>query len=241
MIGLVLSVWLFTVHGIPWLARYAAFATPPHLLRGISERSLAFLDRALFEPSTLSSERKARLRQQFTQLTDEIGTQAPYRLVLRRSPKIGANALALPSGLIILTDELVDLASDEREILGVMAHEVAHVEQRHGLRNIYQSAGIFLLLAILAGDVTSINSTAASLPTLLIEMGYSRHFEREADAHAAAYMLAQGWGTTPLQNMLRRLSGDNASLFPSFLTTHPGTPERLEHLETLQREWSERR
>ena len=239
VIGLVLCVWLFTVHGIPWIANYAAFATPQHLLSGVSERSLVLLDRTLFEPSTLSTERAAHLQEQFTQLTNDIGTHSDYRLVLRHSPQIGANALALPSGLIIMTDALVTLADEEREILGVLAHEVAHVEQRHGLRNMYQSVGIFLLLAILAGDVTSINATAGSIPTLLIEMGYSRQFEREADAYAAAYMLAQGWGTAPLQNILRRLTGDDPSMFPAFLTTHPGTKERLEHLQTLQREWSE--
>lgn len=241
VVGLVLWLWLFTVHGIPWLANYAAFATPPHLLAGISERSLEVFDRMLFQPSALPIERAAHLQERFAQLTDEIGTLPGYRLVLRSSPDLGANAFALPSGLIVMTDELIDLADDEREILGVLAHEVAHVEQRHGLRNIYQSAGIFLLLAVLTGDVTSINSTAGSIPTLLIEMGYSRHFEREADAHAAAYMLAQGWGTTPLQKLLQRLTGDGESMVPAFLTTHPGTTERLEHLEALQREWAEAR
>lgn len=237
--GLLLSLWLFAAYGIPWLAKYTAYATPLHLLARVSERSMALLDQTLFEPSELSAERLSRLQQQFAEVTRSMGTHGYYQLVVRRSQKIGANAFALPSGLIIITDELIVLAQDEREILAVLAHEVGHVELRHSLRNIYQSAGIFLLLAVLAGDVTSINSAAASVPTLLIEMGYSRKFEYEADARAATYTLEQGWGTKPLRMLLHRLANAGASVVPTFLSTHPGTAERLKYLERLERSWSQ--
>ncbi len=75
----------------------------------------------------------------------------------------------------------------------------------------------------------SAGSVAAGLPTLLLETGYSRRFEREADAFAARYAALRGWGTEPLERILTRLAGETGSV-PTFLSTHPATPARLEAL-----------
>lgn len=232
---LLLSLWGFVAYGIPWMATRAAMATPPKLVELISERSLAFLDKHFFAPSGLTPARREGLQQRFQEMTRDLGLSANSQLIFRHSSQMGANALALPSGMIIMTDELVHLARDDREIVGILAHELAHVEQRHGLRNMYQSTGIFLLISMLTGDVASMTSTASSLPTFLIESGYSRQFETAADTFAGRYMLQQGWGTKPLHDILQRLSGDQSKGLPTFLSTHPGSEERLRHLEDLER------
>lgn len=51
------------------------------------------------------------------------------------APQIGANAFALPDGTLVVTDELVELAGDnDDEVLAVLAHELGHIHERHGLR-----------------------------------------------------------------------------------------------------------
>ena len=137
----------------------------------------------------------------------------------------------MPSGLVV-TDELVRLAESDREILSVLAHEVGYVEGRHGLRSVYGSAGVFVLVSALPGDVVSAGSVAAGLPSVLLESGYSRRFEREADALAARYAVKRGWGTEPLARILTRLGDEEVSV-PTFLSTHPATAERLERLRAL--------
>ena len=72
-------------------------------------------------------------------------------------------------------------------------------------------------------------SSAAGLPTLLLETDYSRRFERKADAVAARYALKRGWGTEPLGRILTRLDREG-DVVPTFLSTHPATPERAEAL-----------
>lgn len=231
--GLAVAVWAVAVYGIPWGARVAAFATPPGVLAGVSERSLALLDDRILEPSRLGASRRETLRAAFGTLTSDLGSppfQGTYRLVFRKGGAVGPNAFALPSGLIIVTDELVRLSQNDRELLSVLAHEVGHVEARHGLRGLYQSTGVFVLVSVLSGDVVSAGSVAAGLPTLLLETGYSRRFEREADAVAARYALERGWGTGPLERILTRLSGD-ADGVPAFLSTHPATLERIKALK----------
>jgi Zn-dependent protease with chaperone function len=238
--GLLLGLWGLVAYGIPWMAKRAAFATPKPLIDTLSKQSLAFLDKQLFDPSHLDPGRIDHLQHQFQDLVQDSGSGVKARLVFRRSPKMGANALALPSGLIIMTDELIDLAQNDRELLGILAHELAHVEQQHGLRNTYQSAGLFLLISMLLGDVTSMTSTAASLPSILIETGYSRQFETVADTFAGRYMLQHGWGTKPLRDILQRLFGERGKPLPAFLSTHPGTEERLRHLQAMEQGASDR-
>ena len=233
LVALLLFAWGFTVYGVPALAYRAAFATPQGVLVAVSEGALEVLDRRYFEPSELRAERAAALQRAFEEVTRDLGTGYPYRLELRRGGDMGANALALPSGIVVVTDELVALSRDDRGLASVLAHEVAHVEGRHGLRSLYGSAGVYFLVATLFGDVTSVTSVAGSLPALLVETGYSRGFEREADRVAGVYGLERGWGTEPLRVVLVQLAGREREV-PGFLSTHPGMRERLALLEGLE-------
>ncbi len=231
-VGLAVVVAAVVVYGVPWGARVAAFATPPGVLTGVSERSLRLLDDRVLGPSRLAEKRKETLLAAFGTLTSDLGSppfRGTYRLVFRAGGEVGPNAFALPSGIIIVTDELVRLAQNDRELLSVLAHEIGHVEERHGLRSLYQSTGVFLLVSVLLGDALSAGSVAAGLPTLLLETGYSRRFELEADAVAARYAAKRGWGTEPLERILTRLSR-GTEVVPTFLSTHPATLERVKVL-----------
>ena len=92
-----------------------------------------------------------------------------------------------------------------------------------------------MLISILAGDVTSITSAAAALPTLLVETGYSRKFEREADYESGVYLIHKGWGTQPYRSILLRIAqkqshSPNISMF----STHPDIKKRIEYLKQLE-------
>ena len=230
--GLAVVVAAAALYGVPWGARVAAFATPPGVLAGVSEWSLRLLDDRVLRPSKLRTARRQGLQEDFRTLTDDLSSppfRSTYRLVFREGGSVGPNAFALPSGLIIVTDELVRMAENDRELLSVLAHEIGHVEARHGLRSLYASTGAFLLVSVLLGDAVSVSSAAAGLPTLLLETGYSRRFELEADAVAARYALERGWGTEPLGRILTRLSG-GTDVVPTFLSTHPAMRERAKAL-----------
>jgi len=235
LVGLILFAWLFSLYGIPQIAKTVAYAVPPSLMEKISQNTLAVLDDRYLQPSEIDPQRAAEVRKLFQGLRRDLSPGINYRLVFRKSPKIGANAFALPSGVILVTDELVALAHDDKELVGVLAHEAAHVERRHGLRGVLQDAGVFILISALAGDITSISSTAASLPTLLAESGYSRQFEKEADEAAGRYLIQKGWGTKPYQDILLRLAESSPDQ-PEFsiLATHPLTKERILSIKSLE-------
>jgi Zn-dependent protease with chaperone function len=220
--------------GIPLFAQGAAAITPPRILDPISKEALKQLDDGYLKPTRLSAARQAELQKLFLQVTRIVGKNYNYRLELRKGGRLGANAFALPSGVIIFTDEIIDLAQSDREIAAVMAHEVGHVVHRHSLRQLYQAVGITVMISAVFGDLSSAASMATTLPTVLIQTGYSRQFELQADATAARYTNAQGWGTEPLAKLLERLEASRPSR-GSVLSTHPDTKDRIAALKRISK------
>ena len=110
----------------------------------------------------------------------------------------------------MVTDELVQLARDDREIEAVLAHEFGHQRGRHLLRHLLQ------------------DSVAA--PTQLLQARYSRQFEREADDFALAYLARHHIPPETFAAILERLekSRPEGRNVPDFLSTHPDIRVRIE-------------
>ncbi|SDS65723.1 M48 family metallopeptidase [Pseudomonas oryzae] len=244
LLGLLVTValvWGGVRYGIPQLAEATAFALPAAVSRQVGEGVLELLDDELLFPSELTAEEQARLRQRFAPML--AGSGQPVQLEFRKAAdELGANAFALPSGKVVFTDQLVRLAERDEELLGVLAHEIGHIERRHGLRQVLQGSALGLLAMTLTGDVSSVSSLIASIPVVLTQLGYSRDFEHEADRFAAELMAAQGVDPALLGSMLMRLE-QTARRCPqatrceepergwsTYLSTHPPTAERLQQL-----------
>lgn len=210
--------------GVPAAAQLAAHTLPAGLDSRIGTESLALMEKISFQPSALPAARQQALAQQ---LAARCRQQAcpPYRLLFRHSPMFGANALALPGGTVVVTDALVELAQHDEEILAVLAHELGHVQHRHSLRLALQGIGAGAILVAVTGDVGSVTDLAAGLPSLLLQSGYSRDMEREADAYALAWLNAACIPPQRFADLLGRLD-KRPSDTPSLLGSHPGTQER---------------
>lgn len=212
---------------VPGAAQAVAGQVPDSLVQAIGAQTLLALDTQMTQPSALAEERQQAIREQFARLRLPGSPAARYDIVFRKSEALGANALALPSGTVVVTDGLVQLAKDDRELLGVLAHEAGHVEQRHGVRLIVQSSLMGMVIAWALGDISTV---AAGAPAALLEAKYSRDLEREADAFAVEAMRANGIDTTHLAAILRRMEEQAGGSGPGYLSTHPATDERLEAL-----------
>jgi Zn-dependent protease with chaperone function len=228
---------LFLQFGLPVVADGVAYLTPSPVLAPLTDETMKLLDGQFLQPSKLSVKRKLELKNIFQKVVNDLGgTGYSYSLELRSSPQIGANAFALPSGKVVMTDELVALSKNDFELRGVLAHEVGHVIKRHALRSLYQASGVVLMISILAGDVSGLASMATALPAVLINSGYSRNFERESDEVAGKYLRNDPQKTKPLRDILERLtqSHSGSSGTPGFMSTHPGTDERIKNLKAIE-------
>jgi Zn-dependent protease with chaperone function len=181
---IVLQQW-----GLPIAARGMVAVTPMRVDVALGESALAFVDQHLMMPSRLPSSEQARLRFEFERVLrhSSMADVPRWDLVFRQS-RFGPNALALPGGTLIMSDELVALlGADAAMISGVLAHELGHVQHRHGLRMLVQTTLLGAAAATAFGDFSSV---FAGVPVWLGQAAYSRDAEREADAAAVRTLRA---------------------------------------------------
>lgn len=220
------------VWGLPAVATGLAWITPDSVVRQLGRHTLDLLDDAVLAPSTLDAERQQALVRRFASLTVPGDTRPVFHILFRDGRRLGANALALPDGTLVVTDQLVQLADDDAQILAVLAHELGHVEGRHSLRMLIQTSVVGLVMAWTIGDVSSL---AAGLPALLLQAGYSREHEREADRYAADLLRLNGLSPHLLADMLEKLQaaqGGNGATMSGlgYLSSHPSNRERVRYL-----------
>jgi Zn-dependent protease with chaperone function len=225
----------FVRYAVPFLATRVAFALPPDTESYLGQETLQILDRLLLKPSRLPVERRRELTRLFASVAGDVPERKGWRLEFRSGDKVGANAFALPSGIVVVTDRLVELARSDAEIAAVLAHEIGHVTRRHALRHVLQNSATVLLVATITGDLSSISSLSATMPTVLIDAKYSRDFEREADDAAVAYLRGKGLPVKTYADILARLGEDHRqaqddSRFGEFLSDHPQVKERVQRV-----------
>lgn len=222
-------------YGVPALAKRAAFLLPGSVETRLGEESLEMLDRLAFSPTELPAARIEAIREIFRDVAREAAIGGKPRVVFRKGGALGANALALPAGIVVVTDEMALLSENDGEIAAVLAHEAGHVRNRHGLRHLLQNSLAALLVSSATGDLASISSLAAAAPTLLIHAKYSRDFEREADSAAVRYLASRYIPLQRYADILARLQSERerkgrekGAGYTDYLSTHPPTGERIE-------------
>ena len=225
MAVLLVLLWRFA---LPVLADVVAVALPASVEQALGNRVLQEMDQRYLSRSTLSEADQQRIDRQFAQLAAVAEGAPPYRLLFRKS-RIGPNALALPSGQIVLTDELVQLLADDSEaLMGVLAHELGHLQRRHLIRRIVHGAATGAAAMALFGDASAM---LATVPALLLDLKYSREAEIEADDFAASLMQAAGLDAGRLALALERLASDGEST-SAYLSSHPATAERVARIRS---------
>ena len=133
---------------------------------------------------------------------------------------------------MVFTRGLLVHADSPEEIAGIAAHELGHLAHDHSTRALYRSFAVALLIGVLFGDLTG-GTLAGGLAEWLVNTGYSRDAERDADAFALERLKAAGIGTEGLADFFARLEekhGKEDGLLPRLLSTHPATAERLAHI-----------
>nr|MBF0686021.1 M48 family metalloprotease [Pseudomonas sp.] len=159
------------------------------------------------------------------------------------------NAFAMPGGHIGIHSGLVVSAQSESELAGVLAHEIAHVSQRHVARQLGQQnqSGMLMmgmmaaaLAAALAGagDLAHGAAVFGQAAVLNSQLAFSREAEREADRIGLQMIQAAGYDPTGTIDMFSRLmqtSRFNQGTGPSYASTHPMSIERMSDMQNRTR------
>ena len=180
------------------------------------------------------------LEQIVWQINAVAGLNAPMGLVIINDKQI--NAFAVPSGLIGINVGLLDKAKSLDEIVSVVAHEIAHVSQRHyqhrndeKTKQLLMQAG-GLLAGVAASKVGDGDAAAAVMlgsqaMSANAAASYSRGQEREADRIGMQIMNQAGYDVNAMPSFFATLDQQNPvksnTLIPSFILSHPLTADRI--------------
>ena len=120
----VIIVWLTITRGIPELAKFVAFNLPLEVERSVGTGTLELIDDNIADPSELPIAIQEEMQLKVAPYLVRYGP--PDTVLVFRSASFGANAFALPSGIILFTDDLVNLAKTDDELFAVLFHELGH-------------------------------------------------------------------------------------------------------------------
>ncbi len=222
---------LFFATPLLMLGLFLAFADP--IAGWIAERIPLEQERKLGEASFAQMKAELQLRddsegaQKLRELGQRLTQGSRYNYEFHLADKTEINAFALPGGIIVVHSGLIRATTRPEELAGVLAHEVQHVELRHGLKNIVKQLGLTGLWMFATGDIGS--GLAGSAATQLLSLKFSRDAEREADAHGLDSLLRSGIDPRGMPDFFRTLA-DKAGAPPAMLSTHPQSAEREQAL-----------
>lgn len=167
-------------------------------------------------------------------LVNNSDAKVPFTIKVIDSDEI--NAVSLPGGFFYVYTGLILHAQEEAELAGVMAHEIAHVAARHGMKNqtkgdIMQMASIPLMIFLPGGwaGYGIYEGLQFAIPIGFLK--FSRDDEREADYLGLQYMYKAGYDPNAYVTFFERLLADekrSPGSIPKLFSTHPPTPERIE-------------
>ncbi len=232
-----LCLWTY-FRGIPALAYSLVPHVPAAVVASIDEQSLFTLDKTLLEASKLPIAEQTRLREQWLKDFNQAGSlQVPVKAIeVRDAPEVGANAFALPGGTIVVTDQIVELLKDQPDaLLAVLLHELGHVQYQHGLKTIAQSAANAVVLAVVLGDLGSLQEVVVGTATTMVQASFSRDFELQADTFSTQALKQLGKSPNAFADALKAIvkshdvdPNDEKGMLKYF-SSHPAIAERIKN------------
>jgi Zn-dependent protease with chaperone function len=225
----------------PAVAAFAVQVVPARVDQRLGQSSLAYLlEEARLQPSRLPPTLTRQANDVLARVMPA-HPRIPIRLRIADAPQIDINALALPDGTIVVTDQLIwsltaagTMELDgELALAGVLAHEIGHLEARDAVRGLIGGSLMQTLSAVLFGDFSDGIATSSAR---LVSLGYARSREASADAWAIHRMQQLHLPLTPLAQWSDNVEAwyarteNRQRALPVYFRSHPATAERSARL-----------
>jgi predicted Zn-dependent protease len=174
--------------------------------------------------------------------SDKPVTYGGYHFAVLDTDEI--NAFACPGGIIFITRGVFNFVENEDELAAVIAHEVAHIVNRDGVKAIQSSR--MTNLAVVMGTEAVASTSSAEFGQLLsifegsiqdvfsqvVVNGYSQATEAKADVSSLSYLERAGYDPHALETMLTRIIAEGQGSERGVMKTHPATTDRLDNVAT---------
>jgi Zn-dependent protease with chaperone function len=160
------------------------------------------------------------------------GTEFKFYIMETEAP----NAFALPGGYIVVTSALLDMA-DNDELVGVIAHESAHITQNHHARKIVSSAGPLIIFGVFLHSRGGLLNLLSQGSGFMLAQGFSQEYESEADEVGWNYLVAANIDPRGMPGIFRKFKTyeekeKDADVLPQAFQSHPALDKRIARLES---------
>lgn len=152
------------------------------------------------------------------------GSRYQYQWLVVRDDRV--NAFAMPGGIVIVNTGLLKRAANPNEVAAVLAHEIQHVEQRHALKNMLNSAGVATVVMLVLGDA---NAAMIMIAHQVSNQYFSRKVEAEADLTGAQLLIKRGIAADGMPSFFKKLAAEykGQQTMPEWISSHPDTLKRI--------------
>lgn len=223
---------LFFIYVIPAAAIHLAPLVPQSVVAASSRQTLYGLEKTILNPTTLTeSQQNTYITNWQQEISSILPNNRPYHFIIKQSEFLGANALALPDGTIIITDDLIKLLQDHPKALtSILLHEIGHVEELHSMRYIAEVIATTVAVNYLFGDISGLLDIFTGSAATVVSNSFSQKLEWEADNYALEQLRKSGRSTEDfaLAMELMTLEVDEQALEKLF-STHPLISERVKN------------
>jgi len=183
------------------------------------------------------------LGQTLAQASDKPETYGGYHFLTLDTDEI--NAFAAPGGLIFISRGMLKLCRNEDDLAAVLAHEVGHVQNLHGLKAI-ESGRLTSALTILAAEgakslggqelselTDAFEGSIGDITSTMMNSGYARSAEHEADEAAVIIVKRVGYNPAGLIEMLKNMKTQLKPGAKDFASTHPDPNDRIADIKEM--------
>ena len=183
------------------------------------------------------------LGQTLAQASDRPETFGGYHFMILETDEI--NAFSAPGGLIMISRGMIRCCKSEDALAAVLAHEIGHVENQHGLKAI-RKGRLTSALTILAAEgaksfggeqlsqlTEAFEGSIGDITSTLMNSGYARGLESEADKAAVTIMKRVGYNPNALVDMLQQMKKNLKPGGMDFAKTHPDPQDRINEVKRL--------
>ena len=156
----------------------------------------------------------------------QIDFQSPYNLNITVVKSEQINAFALPGGNVVVFDGLLKKLKTKEEFAALLGHEVAHINQKHTLKNIFRSLSGYIFISLVTSDINGISAIIFENANSIYNLGYSRELEAESDSYAVNTMKLNQLNPMGLVGLFEALEVSSKMEPFEILSSHPLTANR---------------
>ncbi|MGL4879559.1 MAG: M48 family metallopeptidase [Waterburya sp.] len=138
------------------------------------------------------------------------------------------NAFATPGGFVYVTTGLLQTAETRAQLASVLAHEISHINKKHGIKSLKQAVAAQGIANTVGVDSSALAQIAYQVT---VDLPRSRDYEYEADSSGLEVLQQSGYPAEAFAEFLAKLESGGGT--PEFLRTHPTSESRIEAISKL--------